>query len=246
MPERKYKLKNLLEDTNICYYWIGYLLADGCISGNRLSLTSKDYIVLKNFCEYLDIDLSYIQKRTIKSNDYYTVSVMDTENIPKILEKFNWKNNKTYNPPNPLNIGLQFKHSLAIGFIDGDGSINYRHKGSSCHILIRCHKSWLNFLSWLYSSAHINNSGYAEAYVSNNSDIKFYKKFAIDNNLPILKRKWDKVDLDFTSKQEIGKIRICQVKELLEKGLSRKDIANILGITASGVTMIIRRNIKCT
>lgn len=45
----------------------------------------------------------------------------------------------------------------------------------------------------MYNRGHIGNDGYARLCIGKYSEIEDYKKFIINNNLPYLSRKWDKV-----------------------------------------------------
>lgn len=245
MPPRLNKLERLLSEELETYYWIGFLLADGHISLNRLNLTNKDRVVLENFCKYLGLEESCIKSRVVNNGIYYYVSVMDIENADKIRNKFDWRDRKTYNPPIEMSLPQDKKMAIAIGFIDGDGSINFRHNKTSFHISIRCHSSWFYFLKWLYGNCNINKDGYAASYITDSEVCKSLKKFSLEFNLPILERKWDKVDLNFISKNKISRDRILAVEKYLKEGLSRKEIAKLLGVTYHAVIMIIRRNKIC-
>ena len=50
--------------------------------------------------------------------------------------------------------------------------------------------------------AKIDNSGYARIIFSNSVIIKYLKRFAIMYKLPVLQRKWDRVDLNYVGKLE--------------------------------------------
>ncbi len=160
--------KILLEETNETYYWLGFLMADGHFSENRLSLTLgiKDVNHLEKFAKFIGCNLRIYETNT-------SVSLMDTKYIPKIREKFNIVNDKTYNPCNISNINnYDLLMSLIIGFIDGDGSIRLVYKRKDASLAVKCHSSWLNNLQFMvniiYSktaeiiiNSRLNNQGYA-------------------------------------------------------------------------------------
>lgn len=200
---------------------------------------------MESFCKYLGIEESCIKSILVRNSIYYSLSIMDTENADKIKVKFDWQERKTYNPPVKMILSQDKKMAIAIGFIDGDGSISFRHNKTSFHILIRCHSSWFDFLNWLYGNCNINKAGYADSYICDSEVCKSLKRFSLDVGLPILERKWDKVDLNFTSKNKISVDRISAVEKYLKDGISRKEIAKLLGVTYHAVTMIIRRNKIC-
>lgn len=58
------------------------------------------------------------------------------------------------------------------------------------------------------NKAKINREGYAEACISGFSDVKKLKKFGIENQLPLLERKWDKIDLEYMTRTEIKRNKV--------------------------------------
>lgn len=197
----------LLQDTPEIYYWIGFLLADGHFSNkNRItcSLASRDKDHLNKLSNLLG---SQIHPFEVKKNSYYRLSVMDTKNVNKIILKFDINSNKTHNPPKldyfktlPVNLFL----SLFVGFIDGDGSITPRKSTKGTFLRIQVYKTWLEFLNYgidvITSAAEIsspiarlNKRGYAMCNISKQKLINYIYLFAEQHNLPILARKWDKI-----------------------------------------------------
>jgi len=212
--EKTYDVSKLLSGDNISYYWMGFLIADGYFisKNNRFSmgieLADKDLQHLTQFGKYLgDVNI-YSRSRNTNSS----ISVYDKK-IKNIMEKFDIKPNKTYNPPNlniiqgtPDNI-----FSLIIGIIDGDGMIRKVGNNSS-QITIEWQESWINNLmfieEFLYNHfemkklkqySHIKNVGRADRNTSAilslcrgelNHKIKTH---ATKLNIPKLERKWDKI-----------------------------------------------------
>ncbi len=128
----KTNLYKILHDNPIVYYWIGFLFADGSINiknkSLKLAISEKDSEHLIKFCEYFGLNYSYEKYR----NSFDTISrnvrtdVMDKEIITLLINKFDFKKSKTYNPPNNLKIqNDDLFTSFLIGYIDGDGSIGY-------------------------------------------------------------------------------------------------------------------------
>ncbi|NPV13032.1 MAG: hypothetical protein HPY57_14800 [Ignavibacteria bacterium] len=129
------------------------------------------------------------------------------------IKKYNIQSNKTYNPPNLDSILDDKLFSLIIGFIDGDGSITKQFKRKDAILRIKCHSSWVfilqKFLLHLYEnyngkipSVKINNQGYACFNITNSIILKNIKNKCLELNLPILKRKWDNIDLSRISRME--------------------------------------------
>lgn len=213
-----HKAEKLLNDTNEAFYWVGLLLADGHFdqspnkTRNRIKLCLKDIdkdrvVNLHKFLE-LRVGISYYSDRT---TNYAEFSVVHKEKIRPICEKFDIKSRKTENPPD-LSIYENFNDdlllALIIGYIDGDGSIN--KKGS---INIKVHKNWLGFLDLIQKKINSklnatipkpalkpqkNKKGVINFYAKlniNQTTSRKLKQFIIDNNLDVMKRKWDRVKL---------------------------------------------------
>jgi hypothetical protein len=71
----------------------------------------------------------------------------------------------------------------------------------------------------------INNCGYASLIISDNTVLRKLKEFLIKKKLPLLKRKWDKIDLTKESRYETAKNRDKFVSSELNKGKSLYQIA---------------------
>lgn len=236
---KKCNLKRLLEETPETYYWIGFILADGHINNNtriKITLSKKDKNHLIKLQNFLEIENMY-------ENDEVSISGMDSKIIREFCNKFDIKSNKTYNPPN-LNINNQdLLFSLSIGFIDGDGCIDNQTNRTDCKLRIKCHSSWLDTLKYIYSKQpYINNQGYVCLNITNSIILKQFKQKALDLDLPIMNRKWDKIDLNFIGRQEQGKINSNDVLKLLKQGIKKSKIAESLGLAKSTISNIIKRN----
>lgn len=203
---KKSNLSILLEETPITYYWIGFLLADGNFKDQNLikcALASVDKDHLEMLQKYLNIK----SLRTEKGGSCTVIKAMDHEIVPQICKKFDISTRKTYNPPNLSFIkNNDLKLALIAGFIDGDGCVT--GKGKAYSLTIKCHSSWLKNLDDFAktinenSSAKINGAGYASFSISNADSLKALKRKVIELKLPVLKRKWDKIDLDFIKNKE--------------------------------------------
>lgn len=197
---RKYSnLSKLLEETNESYYWIGFLMADGHFgkSGQiQVNLSKKDFNHLKKLANYIEYS-----KELIKPSLY----VSDKNVVPIIKEKFNLHNNKTYNPPFINIIDKDKLFSLIIGFIDGDGHID--KKG---YLRIKVHKNWFDVIDFMMKNLvgfgnykiYIDSKDLVIATITKIEITKKIKEKIDILNLPILKRKWSKIDVNKYSKKE--------------------------------------------
>lgn len=141
-------------------YWLGFIFADGSISGNRvtIALSVKDKEVLIKFCNSLNIDHSAIKEYI--DNHFGThmcrISFADsiiTEDINKVFDT----KNKTYDLHIPNIDEKLFKYFLC-GYFDGDGSIA-REDGKPC-VEFTTHKNnveWLNFVKKFLDSNGIES-----------------------------------------------------------------------------------------
>ena len=239
---------NVLLNENLeTYYWIGFILADGSIkSNNRLvvSLSNKDAEHLEKLGCYISTNIKY-------SKQVVSLSAMSVAAIPRLCEKFDIKQDKTYNPPD-INLIKKIEHdkilALIIGFIDGDGSIKNQWKRKDFSIAIKNHSSWLyilNYFSDIITNkklAKINSKGYASLHITRCSDIIKLKNFAIEKKLPILERKWDIVDINYVNRTIIAEKNKQKIKDLLAQGKTIKEISVTLGLLYDTVYMIIKRN----
>lgn len=238
-------IKKLLNDNNKTFYWIGFLLADGYFSklGRlRVQLAIKDLNHLQKLSKFLDIPL--------RNNIF---DIQDKEVINNIKLKFNIITPKTYNPPN-IEVFKSFNNdllmSLIIGFIDGDGSITNQSGRNDNSLRIKNHSSWINVLKYfhlfitsrsniLFPSPKINKDGYAELQCCNMNILKFLKSHIIKYKLPVLDRKWDKIDLNRISMYDMATERRKKVWSLRKQGLTYKEICGIVGITKGRVSRIL-------
>jgi len=226
------KMDNLLKDTPITYYWIGFLMADGHFDHNSntigIEISIKDFKHLKKLAKILNVPLHkrvrvLKYKGNIKKFEMVSIAKSDAANFKKIIKKFDIRKNKTQNPP----LNMRFKNkalflSFLIGYIDGDGCIS-KSSGHSYKCTIECHYSWKPFLIKILNkfggiiksippNVYISKRGNTMACISRMAYLFFLKNKSKEFNLPILKRKWDKLDTWKQSKFgnpliEIGKLK---------------------------------------
>lgn len=212
---RSNKLENLLDESPISLYWIGFLLADGSFGDKSLHFGLKtddlhQVLKFKNFIES-DVNISTSTKNSNgKETSFSYFSIIDINKIIAIKDKFNIKSQKTYHAPD-FNFFARFDYeqllSLFIGLIDGDGCIfenNEIYKNITISIL--CHSAWASFYSNLLTALNLNYKTslgkYFKISIHTFSEIQKIKEIAIKLNLPILNRKWDKINNNITIRHD--------------------------------------------
>ncbi len=232
-------------------------MADGYLSDYRLKigLSSVDKSHLNNFVKYIGHG-NVIDEKV--NNDWGQfdssyVSIMDSDNIPKIKELFNITGKKTYSPIDIKRISEEDLIPFFIGYIDGDGSISNQTNRKDCSIRLHIHSSWLpvlveisNRLSKIIkcelTKPKITKNGYCSWQLTNSQVVTYLKKGAIKLDLPILNRKWGKIDENFVSRYTTSRENLKNVKVLLENGYKNKEICEELGLKPSTVSNMIKRN----
>jgi hypothetical protein len=243
-------LSPLLKEEAISYYWLGFLIADAHFDGNRviLGLSEKAKPHLERFADFINY------KGKIK---HYVgaprLAVMHTSVVKTLRSRYKISNNKTMSPCDISHImdDTMFICFVA-GFIDGDGCIAKQTGRNDCQITIKLHNSWLNNLQFISnricclasttpSIARINKCGYAEVYFSNSILLKFIKRKCVENALPVLSRKWDKIDLNLIGRVELSKSHITSVSKMMPF-YKNIEIQRKLGLSSAAITLIIQRN----
>lgn len=204
-------LSKLLQETTEAYYWMGFLLADGHFSENRVNLTlgEKEKEHVYKFATFLKSPIDAVITSTRETNyskeaTTFRIAVYNKYLINKIRDKFNiHTTNKTEFPPNLSkifsNTSTDNAIALIIGFIDGDGYIG------SKNIRIEIHKSWeanlkiLSHMLLMYFSevskqeTHLSNSKenkYVHLNIAKHSLLIKIYNWTATNKLPVLERKW--------------------------------------------------------
>lgn len=241
------KIEKLLDETNESYYWIGFLLADGHFGENgRISLTlsAKDLDHLQKYAKFINCN-------NVKTNDIKcSISTLKRDYGKMLMNKFNINTNKTYNPPNKsffINLDRQKIMSIICGFIDGDGHIYKLHKRKDFAITIKTHGSWIDILNYFSlvligkESAYINKKGYALLNISDTEKIKNIKREIENLSLPYMNRKWDNIDLLYTSRYKIAQNRVQNILQLSKEGLTINEICQKLNLKYPTVYGLIRK-----
>lgn len=270
MKTCKYKcsLEKLLKEDVKSYYWIGFLLADGCFTKketrNTLSLeiSNKDKKHLKKFRRFINSNHKLYTRKDYRNTSSIHIS---GPKILDIMHKFDIHNNKTKNPPNISRLSNGEKElvfSLLIGFIDGDGNIRETFPGCYC-ITIQNHRSWENFYVFFenfffeYFKQKRNRSyirldirKYITFSISRQDFTKQIKKEVKRLKLPCLNRKWNVIKENNNGKQNtINNIAFKRQKKAIDwfhLGKSRKEIAKIMHLSVGSIESYINENLKTT
>ena len=196
-------LDRLLIEDNQSFYWLGFLIADGYFSGHtfELGLAEKDKEHLEEFSKFISYNKDIKYRKETKS---YRLNFNNRHSIPKIMDKYNLCEIKTYNPVNFEYFDKYDKgliKSLLIGIIDGDGYISKNGSKNSFCINITAHKYWETFYEKIFEyigiPVKIKNFKSKENIIT----ISIRRKEFIDilleniitNNIYHLSRKWDKI-----------------------------------------------------
>ena len=197
------------------YYWIGLLMADGHFQKRgviTLSIHINDLEHTNRFRDYIGI----------KKSSKQLISISDKLTFNKLSDKFKINNQKTYDPCDLSKITDEdLLFSLIVGFIDGDGNI------SKNGIKIVSHKNWYNnfeiFNKVLMGNIYMTKKNLIILNIGKSKLLFDIKERANRLNLPLMERKWSKIDLSKIYKQNKG----TYCSELFKKGLSIKEVVNL-------------------
>jgi len=215
----RYHLENLMKENLSAYYWIGFLLADGCfykgLIENKyprynlcLQLAPKDRNHLEKFIKFI----RYKNSISVRKTKFHgiTISTAGKNIITKIMKKFDIQFNKTYNPPQLntfKNLSEDKLFSLIIGYIDGDGCVRKKKNSNNYVIQIENHKCWAEFNkhieTFLFNTFNENRKNTSMRYrknrntcsisITQNNLIRKIKTKIKELDLPYMKRKWNQI-----------------------------------------------------
>lgn len=119
--------------SNTAAYYIGFIAADGIISGCTLTihLAEKDQKQLTKICKFMECPITYITKYQAKYNgkSFPAVSFKVTsKHVIEELEKYNIYQRKSYLNNDMFSVVPdKYKSAWLAGYIDGDGCISYNN-----------------------------------------------------------------------------------------------------------------------
>lgn len=242
--KRLYKLKPLTEDKLNIWYWLGFIMADGYISERgqlKITLHIDDIEHLKTFSLIIGSKVRTLKVKTSYGTSDVCITVCDDIKYGnKIKNKLNITTKKTYNAPK-LNFFKTKEQALAffIGFSDGDGMIGWNYDVPYM-LRINCHYNWFNnfevFKSYLKKFkintpvVRVDKRGNSVFSISTSSDILKIRKWAIDNNIPLMKRKWFTENKPSVHKSKIRE-RYNTILKLIESGKTYQQLCKKLNVT---------------
>lgn len=251
-------LQFLLNENTVKYYWLGLLLADGHFSKGRchFGLAWKDR---KQVYKFAKLTKSGVRIKKIKLRGYNKtykfceIIISDKEIVDLLKKRFSIHDRKTYNPPDLSSVVEDnYIVSLFAGYVDGDGCISNVAKNKRfCNLKIQLHSSWLDILWWFRNNLSriidenlpdpfIDNAGYANWSIRSHPHLKKIKQKIVDLKLPILKRKWDKIDLNLINRDEQIEINHIKSRKLFKQGLNISRISIKLGLSMGSVLYAIK------
>lgn len=240
-------MSTLLSGSVEASYWLGFLTADGHFSQ----------------CGMISVQLSTVDRKHLEKlasfvgsavHDYdrsSEVRVRHLEVCRSISGRFHFTNRKTYEcPVLPEMTDEQFIAYLA-GFIDGDGHISAGKQGS---IRVKLHGSWLVFLERLSDryqsifgttpSVWLNGGGRAVMDILGFETIGELKRRVLALGVPVMERKWSKIDED-----RIGQVRrrsqnIKLAHSLRATGMLQREIAEAIGVSQNTVWRYLKESVS--
>lgn len=195
-------LEKLLDGSLEANYWIGFLLADGNFSkrgGVNLRIGKADAEHIEKYASFLGTTPWYNQKR-----EEVDVSIQNPSVCEELSKRFSLTHRKTYTGAILPDMNDDQFIALLVGFIDGDGNVCSSHR-NNVWIRIGLHKSWSGFLESISErisritgtdpvSVRCHGDRYSHLNIANLSVQSFIKTKAIEMGLPLMERKWDKID----------------------------------------------------
>lgn len=241
-------------------YWIGFLMADGNISKNKLALhlQKDDEEHLIKFKQFLGSGHKIIDVPSTKSK---RLAVSSKILINK-LATYNIIPNKTYVATPPSN--LAFNKHFWRGVIDGDGCIGFSNRSTYIRLIgsYNICTGFLNFITYnsIITKAKVLKNGNIYSIMFTNSIANIITKLIYEEAQIYLKRKYLKykniqnlievkelnrgvlsgVDV-FSAKLNKEKVNI--IRNLLKEGHKQTTIADMFNISQPTVSQI-KRNLS--
>ena len=130
VSQRKGSVAPLLTGSTEAWYWIGFLLADGHLSGTGqlvCQLRDRDLPHLHRLGVLLGVDPYPLPARRA-----HRIAVQDCESSPKLKHMLRWHSRKTDRPAVLPSLTADQTVAVLAGLIDGDGSVS---QGKRCTLL---------------------------------------------------------------------------------------------------------------
>lgn len=186
-------------------YWAGFIAADGCINikhpSLHICLSPKDLDQLDRFRIFVGYSGPL---HHAKNGTNLSLTVSSKFIIDDLAKNFNIFPRKSLTLEPPKNLTHEQSLAYIIGYIDGDGTLNYNNCKSrtgkrSSYLRLRIIGTPM-ILNWINKILKTNAKPRQHC-KSKISIISIYgenlliglKGFITDNTLPVLARKWDKI-----------------------------------------------------
>ena len=246
-----------MNGSNEAFYWAGFILADGCVSLDKHGSNTNSVrlsIVLN------ELDKEHLQKyqkfiNTGQVHHYKNrVAITTYDGTMEFMNYYGINFRKTYNPCNFEHFKQFSKDqlwSLLAGIIDGDGSITYKHNKTSVFIRIAAHNCWENFYKSFLDYMEIpytimlQKKTAISISIQNKNFIHSLNKKLRSLNLPILERKWGRVEtipMDLTAKKKIHQFDLNG--SFIKEYESVKQASEELGIDNTGISKCLKGYLK--
>lgn len=196
--------------TRLSSYWAGFIAADGCIPFNTKHFAIYLSVQDQPHLEQLKCDLGANDPITLRpkhSNGMCRLALWNALGIRFGLERnFNIGPRKSLTLMPPVNLSPENQLAFAIGYVDGDGSIQTTKQGY-IRLYIIGTQSFLTWLAHLFSQFTTDldaTSHYPKASVKPSKHMRNFTYTvtgrraaailsglkAISSDLPVLQRKW--------------------------------------------------------
>jgi hypothetical protein len=230
-------LVRLLADDPVAAYWVGFIFADGSLSEWRLRvcLSVKDADHLRKLASWFGPGFAV---RSERAGTVVSLARQDRVAVPAIRSRFDLRPRKTYEPPAFLPYHSEtLLRCWLVGYIDGDGEVRRQTGRPNALLHTVAHLSWEPLLTEMSETLGfglirrrvVQEQAYVALTCHRHSEIVALRQFARTQELPVLERKWAKVDETYVAPDpKDGRMR-ARVEVLARQGMRVKDIAAELG-----------------
>lgn len=222
-------MRRLLENSTESFYWLGFIFADGWFDFKKntigVMLSENDREHLNKLCNFLDSSV-YEEETNGEYGRFKMVKTLkrDSEVFSLITERYGIIPQKTYNPPTCLiseldNLPNDLFLSFVVGFFDGDGSVVSVPTQNSLTMRFQNHVRWKFLLDYFETRTYaifkykkfVPLVKTTTTHNGNKTATLTFARFALINdfstkikalNLPVLTRKWDKVNTFLEARQQ--------------------------------------------
>lgn len=165
-------------DTEEKAYWLGFLMADGCISKTTLyiRLSTKDKVHIKKFLSTIksDRNISDYEQQYNNEGKFHKMSRVDVSSFHLIncLRSYGFTGNKSMNEVIPEISRDLIRHYIR-GYYDGDGSFSYgitKKKKKFLQVSILGGESFLNNLKKILNKEGVSCNVYKKKDRETSSD----------------------------------------------------------------------------